>query len=69
VIALELPDESSAAVLWADGRRSIDLPPRARVEVRRSAQPVRLARLTEAPFTDRLVAKFNLPVDGWRGRR
>jgi NAD+ kinase len=69
VIALELPDESSAAVLWADGRRSIDLPQRARVEVRRSPQPVRLARLSEAPFTDRLVAKFNLPVDGWRGRR
>jgi NAD+ kinase len=69
VIALELPDESSAAVMWADGRRAIDLPPRARVEVRRSTQPVRLARLSQAPFTDRLVAKFSLPVDGWRGRR
>ena len=68
-IALELPDESSSAVLWADGRRALDLPPRARVEVRRSAQPVRLARLSSAPFTDRLVAKFNLPVEGWRGRR
>ena len=22
---------------------------------------------TEAPFTDRLVAKFGLPVEGWRG--
>jgi NAD+ kinase len=21
-----------------------------------------------APFTDRLVAKFDLPVQGWRGR-
>lgn len=69
VIALELPDESSSAVLWADGRRALDLPTRARVEVRRSAQPVRLARLSSAPFTDRLVAKFNLPVEGWRGRR
>ena len=69
VIALELPDESSSSVLWADGRRALDLPPRARVEVRRSAQPVRLARLSSAPFTDRLVAKFNLPVEGWRGRR
>jgi NAD+ kinase len=28
---------------------------------------VRLARLHEAPFTDRLVAKFDLPVEGWRG--
>ena len=69
VIALELPDASSSAVMWADGRRAVELPPRARVEVRRSAQPVRLARLSDAPFTDRLVAKFSLPVDGWRGRR
>jgi NAD+ kinase len=29
---------------------------------------VRLARLHRAPFTDRLVAKFDLPVHGWRGR-
>ncbi len=69
VIALELPDSGSAAVMWADGRRSFDLPPSCRIEVRRADQPVRLARLTSAPFTDRLVAKFNLPVDGWRGRR
>ena len=69
VIALELPDPGSAAVMWADGRRSFDLPASCRVEVRRAEHPVRLARLTSAPFTDRLVAKFNLPVDGWRGRR
>ena len=69
VIALELPDPASSAIMWADGRRAIELPPRARVEIRRSEQPVRLARLSHAPFTDRLVAKFNLPVDGWRGRR
>ena len=29
--------------------------------------PLRLARLTSAPFTDRLVAKFDLSVAGWRG--
>ena len=29
--------------------------------------PVRLVRLHQAPFTDRLVAKFDLPVSGWRG--
>jgi NAD+ kinase len=56
------------AVLWCDGRRSIDLPTGARVEVRRSALPMRLARLARPPFTDRLVAKFGLPVHGWRGR-
>lgn len=54
-------------VLWADGRRSQILPPGARVIVRRSPESVRLARLHEAVFTDRLVSKFRLPVDGWRG--
>ncbi|MDQ3358379.1 MAG: NAD kinase, partial [Actinomycetota bacterium] len=48
--------------------RTVDLPPGARIEVRRSKTPVRLARLTTSPFTDRLVAKFELPVEGWRGR-
>ena len=56
-----------AGVLWCDGRRTVDLPPGARIEVRRGAQPVRFVRLHEAPFTDRLVAKFGLPVQGWRG--
>ena len=72
--------ETSGAVLWCDGRRMIDLPPRARVEVRRGERPVLLARLrgasadgragsmVGASFTDRLVAKFELPVTGWRGR-
>ena len=55
-------------VLWCDGRRSMALPPGSRVEVCRSALPVRLARLARGPFTDRLVAKFGLPVAGWRGR-
>jgi NAD+ kinase len=67
---------AAAGVLWCDGRRSVDLPPGARVEVRRDALPVLLARLSRdgreqaggALFTDRLVAKFGLPVTGWRGR-
>jgi NAD+ kinase len=58
---------SPTAGLWCDGRRTLELPPGARVEVRRGSQPVRLARLHQAPFTDRLVAKFDLPVEGWRG--
>ena len=56
-----------AGVLWCDGRRAVDLPPGARIEVRRADRPVRLARLHPGPFTDRLVAKFDLPVQGWRG--
>ncbi|MBD3145609.1 NAD kinase [Microbispora camponoti] len=72
-LALEILPDTSAGVLWCDGRRRFDIPPGARVEVRRGEVPVRLARLlgveaTGAPFTDRLVAKFGLPVQGWRGR-
>lgn len=66
VIAIELIG-TVGGVMWSDGRRTTGLPPGARVEVRRGHRPVRLARLTEAPFTDRLVAKFELPVHGWRG--
>jgi NAD+ kinase len=54
-------------VLWCDGRRTVEVPPGARIDVRRGGTPVRLARAHEAPFTDRLVAKFDLPVLGWRG--
>lgn len=68
VLAVEvLADTQGSAVLWCDGRRSIDVPPGARIEVRRGSHPIRLARLHQAPFTDRLVAKFDLPVAGWRG--
>jgi NAD+ kinase len=58
---------SGSGVLWCDGRRTVDLPAGARIQVRRSDVPIRLARLSQGPFTDRLVAKFQLPVDGWRG--
>lgn len=68
VLAVEvLGNTEGSGVLWCDGRRTVDLPPGARIEVRRGARPVRLVRLHQAPFTDRLVAKFDLPVEGWRG--
>lgn len=54
-------------VLWADGRRPVDLPEGAMITVSRSEQSVRFARLHRTPFTERLVAKFSLPVQGWRG--
>ena len=54
-------------VMWCDGRRPQDLPPGARIEVSRSPVPVLLARVSSTSFTDRLVAKFDLSVDGWRG--
>ncbi|RNM11183.1 NAD kinase [Nocardioides pocheonensis] len=68
VLAVEvLAQTVGAGVLWCDGRRTVDLPPGARIEVRRGRQPLHLVRLHQAPFTDRLVAKFDLPVEGWRG--
>jgi NAD+ kinase len=67
-MAVEVLDRTQGTgVLWCDGRRAHDLPRGARVVVRRSAVPVRLARLSQGAFTDRLVQKFNLPVFGWRG--
>lgn len=67
-VAIEvLARTNGTGILWADGRRSHELPPGARVIARRSPRPVRLARLHPAAFTDRLVRKFGLPVAGWRG--
>ncbi|MGV1035297.1 MAG: NAD kinase [Microbacteriaceae bacterium] len=67
-LALEIRQRSVAdGVLSCDGRRLVDLPPRARVTVTRSNEPVRLARLNSDSFADRLVQKFDLPVSGWRG--
>ena len=75
VLAVEVKPgpETSGAVLWCDGRRKVDLPPGARVEVCRGVLPVLLARLPspgarDGRFTDRLVAKWGLSVSGWRGR-
>lgn len=58
---------NEAGVLWCDGRRTVDLPAGARIEVTRSTSPVKLARLSMTPFSERLVRKFDLPTDGWRG--
>ncbi|WGD38650.1 NAD kinase [Lysinibacter sp. HNR] len=67
-IVVEVLDRNQGdGVLWCDGRRAWDLPQGARVIVKRSEIPVRLARIADAPFTDRLVNKFHLPVEGWRG--
>ena len=69
VIAMEVLPSGADAVLACDGRRTIALPRGSRVEVRRGSTPVPLAR-TPHPrtFTDTLVEKFDLDVDGWRGR-
>ncbi|TQL44661.1 NAD+ kinase [Leucobacter komagatae] len=64
-----LPENVGPGVMWCDGRRRTELPAGSVVTVRRSAETVRIARLNEAPFSERLVRKFDLPVTGWRGDR
>ena len=69
VVAIEVLPSGTDAVLSCDARRSMALPHGARVEVRRGAAPVLLAKPPHPrTFTDTLVEKFDLPVDGWRGR-
>jgi NAD+ kinase len=68
-IGVMVMPHTSGGVMWCDGRRLVELPAGAHVEISRHPSPVRLARLHRAPFTDRLVAKFQLPVEGWRTAR
>ena len=68
VLAVEvLRRNTTEGVMWCDGRRAVPVPPGARIEVTRGQRPVRLARVSDGAFADRLVAKFRLPVGGWRG--
>jgi NAD+ kinase len=67
-IAIEIEAEEHDAVVFCDGRREMLVPAGGRLEVRRCDVSVKWARLDSAPFTDRLVRKFRLPVTGWRGR-
>jgi NAD+ kinase len=66
-LAVEVVGTDDVGVVWCDGRRGADAPVGSRVQARGSDRPLRLARLHTRPFTDRLVAKFGLPVRGWRG--
>jgi NAD+ kinase len=68
-ITINVDPYTTFALLSCDGRRVIDIPPGSTVTVRRGALPVRVVRLRAQAFTDRLVAKFALPVEGWRGNR
>lgn len=68
--AVEVLDRSvSEGIVVLDGFQSLDVPRGARVEVRLGADKVRLARTSDAPFTERLVRKFGLATEGWRGQR
>ena len=66
-LAVDVLGNEPIGVVWCDGRRGHALEPGARVQTRGSERRLKLARLHRGPFTDRLVAKFGLPVRGWRG--
>jgi NAD+ kinase len=65
---IKIDVESERALLSADGLRRVGLEEGDRVSLTASHESVRLAHLDDSPFTDRLVAKFKLPVEGWRGK-
>jgi NAD+ kinase len=66
VVDIDLIRSEYAGVLSCDGRRSLDVPPGARVRVRKGAIPIRIVRLANWSFADRLVDKFQLPVRSFR---
>ena len=68
-VTVHINPDGPSAVLACDGRRTHEVPPGARVHVRKGEKPVTLVRLNDRPFTDRLVRKFKLPVHGWRDQR
>jgi NAD+ kinase len=61
--------ESDVGVLSADGLRKVQLLEGDRVLLSSEKNYINLAHLEDVPFADRLVAKFKLPVDGWRGEQ
>ena len=69
VLTVAVPPDGNRARISADGRRVLEVPDGGRVEVRRSDRPVRIARVHATSFADRLVAKFGLPVRGFRDAR
>jgi NAD+ kinase len=68
-VTVHLDPEGHGAIVACDGRRIHEVPRGARVVVRRGERPVRMVRLGDQPFSDRLVRKFALPVHGWRDQR
>lgn len=67
-VAIEVEAGGHDALVFCDGRREMLVPAGGRLEVTRCDTAVKWARLDSAPFTDRLVRKFRLPVTGWRGQ-
>ena len=68
VITVDVDHDNPDAVVVCDGRREAAVPAGARLQVTKCRTPLKWVRLDSAPFTDRLVRKFQLPVNSWRER-
>jgi NAD+ kinase len=66
VVDIDLPPDGYPGVLSCDGRRSMPVPAGSQVRLCRGAHPVRIVRLGDWSFADRLVSKFQLPVRSFR---
>jgi NAD+ kinase len=66
VVDVDLISQGHEAVLSCDGRRSMAVPAGARVRMRRGALSIKIVRLADVSFTERLVSKFQLPVRSLR---
>lgn len=58
--------ESAGTLLSADGLRNFTLESGDRVRLVKDKHQIQLSHMESALFTDRLVAKFKLPIEGWR---
>ena len=59
--------QSDEALLSADALRKFPLVNGDQVRITRDASKILLSHIVATTFTDRIVAKFKLPVEGWRG--
>jgi NAD+ kinase len=64
-IAIDILSEDG--IVKADALRFDSLVVGDRLKVKRASDPIKLAHVHHSNFSDRLVAKFKLPVEGWRG--
>ena len=66
VITVDVDRDNPDALVLCDGRREAPVPAGGRIQVTKCQAPLKWVRLDSAPFTDRLVRKFRLPVTSWR---
>ena len=58
---------SNDAQIYADGLRQEEIQLSDRIVITKEKAKIQLAYVNAGNFTDRLVAKFKLPIEGWRG--